>query len=392
MMRACGSLRNSPIKEASRSPSKTSGLNSPSPMGKSPQPAMQMHVISICDTEQSPEVAIPALTSMTDEAPGVSMRSQSMYENLMRLQKVESVPEHKQILHATITEEDENCATISVSEISTYPVDPSPTVEQRPVVKTNSSQRPKSSQLPTRRRREERKTPTGRSTATFLERFTKTKDDRVPARRTKYSSNTNAGASNLDNSVSSNGPQTEEKQINCQTTQRRVGLKKNISSSQSRQISIQEQTRLANRAKARQYGNRVSELNKSGSNLRQDSSPSGKTVENAHQNSSNTLKGKRGVSSSPNKPEILSVTDLSLMISNPTMYTSTTNSQVEKKSRRKNSISNRNKQEVQMSRAEQIAKAEFMAKQSAAIKIQRCYRIYLDRQAEIQRIYAFEQK
>lgn len=34
------------------------------------------------------------------------------------------------------------------------------------------------------------------------------------------------------------------------------------------------------------------------------------------------------------------------------MYTSTTNSQVEKKNRRKNSISNRNKQEVQMSRAE----------------------------------------
>ena len=87
VMKACGSLRNSPIKEASRSPSKASTSKSPSPLGKSPQPAARMvHNYSVKSTDQSPEVAMP-LQACTMGEEGTGIRSQSMYENLMRIAK-----------------------------------------------------------------------------------------------------------------------------------------------------------------------------------------------------------------------------------------------------------------------------------------------------------------
>jgi len=109
VMKACGSLRNSPIKEASRSPSKASTLKSPSPMGKSPQPARQIHAYSIKETDQSPDNVIGACAEHA--IAGTTIRSQSMYENLMCVQNEQEVVQPT--LHATITEEDENCATIS---------------------------------------------------------------------------------------------------------------------------------------------------------------------------------------------------------------------------------------------------------------------------------------
>jgi len=91
------------------------------------------------------------------------------------------------------------------------------------------------------------------------------------------------------------------------------------------------------------------------------------------------LTSRRDASSSPNKPEIISVSDVSVIISNPAHQNFASNAQVEKKSRRKNSISVRNKHEVKMSHAASLAKAEFMRKHTSAIKIQRFYRFYLAR-------------
>lgn len=112
-----------------------------------------------------------------------------MYESLMQQHKESEQigPAPKQIVHAIITEEDENCATISASDISIRVTDSQRGFDHPSAAAKNSAQRAKSSQLPSRRRRDERKTPTGRSTATFLEKFTKTKDERLPlARRSKY--------------------------------------------------------------------------------------------------------------------------------------------------------------------------------------------------------------
>jgi len=89
--------------------------------------------------------------------------------------------------------------------------------------------------------------------------------------------------------------------------------------------------------------------------------------------SNSTQKGKTRVSRSPIKPEIMSVTDLSLVISNPKASAQTLIA--EKRGKRKSSsVAKRNKHEVKMSRAAQMAKADFMRKQAAAKKIQRAYR------------------
>ena len=72
-------------------------------------------------------------------------------------------------------------------------------------------------------------------------------------------------------------------------------------------MSLSEQIRLANREKAREYGNRASELNKSGIS-RQTASPSkAGTVHNENQQSPDKVY-------SPVQPEILSACDMSVSI------------------------------------------------------------------------------
>ena len=226
VMKACGSLRNSPIKEASRSPSKASTMKSPSPMGKSPQPARQIRATSIHDTDQSPEVAMPVQAcDMEGEA-----ESQAMYENLKRMTKEQENAVPQTTLHATITEEDENCATISASDLSVKVAE----APSAPKTATKSDSRAKSStQKHSRRTRDERKTPTSRNTPIMMDKYARSsKEERNPAsRRAKYNTN-NPCVQSLDVSGGSTPIQAEDKLSNNSTTARRAGLKKSLSSSQ----------------------------------------------------------------------------------------------------------------------------------------------------------------
>ena len=201
-----------------------------------------------------------------------------MYENMMRITKEQENAVPQTTLHATITEEDENCATISASDISVKVAE----APSAPKTAIKSDGRAKSStQKQSRRTRDERKTPTSRNTPLTMDKYVRSsKEERNPAsRRAKYNTN-NPCIQSLDVSGSSTPIQAEDKLSNSSTTARRAGLKKSFSSNQGvGQVSAQEQSRLSNLARARQYGNRASNLNKSGNTLRLESSPSKNTLD-----------------------------------------------------------------------------------------------------------------
>ena len=163
-------------------------------------------------------------------------------------------------------------------------------------------------------------------------------------------------------------------------------------------MSLQEQIRLANLQKAKQYGNRMSSQNRSGGMPRQTSSPSKKVNGGATRN--NYVVTPEG-EYSPVKPEILQACDLSVsaMIQprastssftagnfhSQTVHHSRKNTLSSKISSHNSSIKRHKRHEMKLSRPAQQAKIDFMKKSTCARKIQKCFRNYLKRQAEIER-------
>ena len=197
------------------------------------------------------------INTITEESPdaGNPVVARSIYEAVKQMDNLEM---------ATGEVLDDLCGTISASDISVAIDNATPaTAEQLAAEK----ERPKSSGGNSRRRREQRKTPSGRITADKLTTVGKSKEkEQAPAgKRVKYSSGAAAATSTTEESVAGRKSRTGSF---ANLPSASVALKRghHQTNQSCPQIYLQEQTRLSNLEKARAYGNRASEHNKSAVN------------------------------------------------------------------------------------------------------------------------------